>query len=104
MGSRGTAPSVNPGFLDHGRLRGHRSDHCHMPPRRPGWPAGLYDLRVTARGGGVDAETLLQVQITGSFDMQLTTPDQRLNADVTAGQPTQFPVVVFNTGSADLST
>lgn len=64
--------------------------------------AGLYDLRVVARGGGVDAEVPLQVQITGSFSMTLTTPDQRLNADVTAGQPTQFPVVVFNTGSADL--
>jgi uncharacterized repeat protein (TIGR01451 family) len=64
--------------------------------------AGVYDLRVIARGGGVDAEAPLQVQITGSFAMQLTTPDQRLNADVTAGQATQFPVVVFNTGTADL--
>jgi uncharacterized membrane protein len=64
--------------------------------------AGLYDLRVVARGGGVDAEAPLQVQITGSFDMQISTPDQRLNADVTAGQPTQFPVIVFNTGTADL--
>ena len=64
--------------------------------------AGVYDLRVVARGGGVDAEAPLQVQITGSFSMELSTPDQRLNADVTAGQPTQFPVIVFNTGSADL--
>ncbi len=29
--------------------------------------AGVYDLRVVARGGGVDAEAPLQVQITGSF-------------------------------------
>jgi uncharacterized membrane protein len=64
--------------------------------------AGVYDLRVAARGGGVDAEAPLQVQITGSFDMQISTPDQRLNADVTAGQATQFPVIVFNTGTADL--
>ena len=64
--------------------------------------AGIYDLRVVARGGGVDAEAPLQVQITGSFDMQISTPDQRLNADVTAGQATQFPVIVFNTGTADL--
>ena len=67
-----------------------------------GVAAGLYDLRVTARGGGVDAETILQVQITGSFSMQLTTPDERLNADVNAGQPMQFPILVFNSGSADL--
>ena len=65
--------------------------------------AGLYDLRVTARGGGVDSEAALQVQITGSFSMELTTPDQRLNADVTAGSPTQFPLVVLNTGSGDLA-
>jgi uncharacterized membrane protein len=65
--------------------------------------AGLYDLRVTARGGGVDAETTLQVQITGSFSMELTTPDQRLNADVTAGSSSQFPLVVLNTGSGDLA-
>ena len=64
--------------------------------------AGIYDLRVMARGGGVDAEAPLQVQITGSFDMQISTPDQRLNADVTAGQPTQFQVIVLNTGTADL--
>jgi len=64
--------------------------------------AGLYDLWVMARGGGVDAEAPLQVQITGSFDMQISTPDQRLNAEVTAGQPTPFPVIVFNTGTADL--
>jgi uncharacterized membrane protein len=64
--------------------------------------AGLYDLRVVARGGGVDVEAPLQVQITGSFDMQISTSDQRLNADVTAGQATQLPVIVFNTGTADL--
>ncbi|HEX5722240.1 MAG TPA: NEW3 domain-containing protein [Acidimicrobiia bacterium] len=65
--------------------------------------AGLYDLRVTARGGGVDSEAALQVEITGSFSMELTTPDQRLNADVTAGSPTQFPLVILNTGSGDLA-
>lgn len=65
--------------------------------------AGIYDLRMTARGGGVDNEVALQVQITGSFDLELTTPDQRLNADVTAGQPTQFAIVVYNRGTADLA-
>lgn len=65
--------------------------------------ASIYDLRMTARGGGVDNEVALQVQITGSFEMELTTPDQRLNAEVTAGQATQFPLVVFNSGTADLA-
>ena len=67
-----------------------------------GVQAGVYELRVTARGAGIDAETVLEVQITGSFDMLLTTPDERLNANVTAGQPVQFPIVIFNSGSADL--
>jgi uncharacterized membrane protein len=66
--------------------------------------AGLYDLRMTARGGGVDVETALQVQVTGSFSVLMTTQDQRLNADVTAGTATVFPVLVFNNGSADLSS
>lgn len=65
--------------------------------------AGLYDLRVTARGAGAEAETALQVEITGNFEMQLTTPDQRLNADVTAGSATQFQVIVLNSGSGDLT-
>lgn len=65
--------------------------------------ADIYNLRVTARGGGVDVEAPLQVQITGSFSMSLTTPDNgRLNADVTAGRDTVFPIVLYNTGSADL--
>jgi uncharacterized repeat protein (TIGR01451 family) len=65
--------------------------------------AGIYDLRVTARGGGIDSETALQVQITGSFAMEMTTADQRLNAEVTTGQATQFPILVLNTGTADLT-
>lgn len=67
-----------------------------------GVAADLYELRLTARGGGVDAESILQVQITGSFAMQLTTQDERLNVDVNAGQPVQFPIIVFNSGSAEL--
>jgi uncharacterized repeat protein (TIGR01451 family) len=64
---------------------------------------GTYDLRVTARGGGISVETPLAVQITGSYAMEMTTPDDRLNASVTVGQPSQFQLLVVNTGSAPLT-
>jgi uncharacterized repeat protein (TIGR01451 family) len=64
---------------------------------------GTYDLRVTARGGGISVETPLVVQITGSYAMEMTTPDDRLNANVTVGQPSQFQLLVVNTGSAPLT-
>jgi uncharacterized repeat protein (TIGR01451 family) len=64
---------------------------------------GSYDLRVTARGGGISVETPLAVQITGSYAMEMTTPDDRLNASVTVGQPSQFQLLVVNTGSAPLT-
>jgi uncharacterized membrane protein len=71
------------------------------PP--PGVQAGLYDLRVIARGGGVDSEAPLQVEITGSFAMQLATADERLSVDVNAGTPQQYQILVFNSGSANLA-
>ncbi len=64
---------------------------------------GQYDLRVTARGPDISVETPLVVQITGSFAMELTTPDGRLNAAVTVGQPSQFQFVVINSGTATLN-
>jgi uncharacterized membrane protein len=65
--------------------------------------AGRYDINVTARGGGFEVETPLIVQITGSYAIQVTTTDQRLNATVTAGTASQVPLVIVNTGSADLT-
>jgi uncharacterized membrane protein len=64
--------------------------------------AGVYDFLVKVRGGGVDAEAALAIQIEGSFSLAISTADQRLNADVTAGQPTQLPIIIFNTGTAAL--
>jgi uncharacterized repeat protein (TIGR01451 family) len=64
--------------------------------------AGDYPILVQAAGSGNSAEIQLVATVTGSFDMVLTTPDQRLNADVTGGDVTEFPVVVVNTGTAPL--
>jgi uncharacterized membrane protein len=64
--------------------------------------AGDYEMRLRVRGGGVDEEVTLVVRIEGSFAIELTTADDRLNADVTAGSPSELPLVIFNTGSAVL--
>jgi uncharacterized membrane protein len=65
--------------------------------------AGQYPVAVRATGSGQTAETSLEVDITGSFAMTLTTPDQRLNAEVSAGSSTPVTLVVSNDGTAPLS-
>ncbi|GIU92631.1 MAG: ABC transporter substrate-binding protein [Acidimicrobiia bacterium] len=62
--------------------------------------AGNYEVVFRVRGDGIEEELPLTVQIIGDVALELTTPDQRLNTTVTAGQPSQFTLVVFNTGTA----
>ncbi len=38
------------------------------------------------------------MEITGSYDLQLTTPDGRLSANASAGSPTDLSVVLKNGG------
>jgi uncharacterized membrane protein len=64
--------------------------------------AGAYPIGVRASGGGATAETELAVRIVGTFTLTVTTPDERLNATVSAGEPTQVPIVIRNDGSAPL--
>lgn len=65
-------------------------------------PAGVYDLAVTATGGGEEVTTAMQVEITGSYKLAITTPDGRLNADVKAGTVTKVNLVVTNSGTGPL--
>jgi uncharacterized membrane protein len=64
--------------------------------------AGQYLIKVIASDGTRGAEADLGVELTGSYDLTLTSADQRLNVAVTAGSPTAFAVVVANTGTAPL--
>ena len=68
----------------------------------PNAEIGTYDLSVTATGGGEAVSVPLQVEITGSYKMTLTTPDGNLNANVKAGSTTQVQFVVVNTGTGPL--
>jgi uncharacterized repeat protein (TIGR01451 family) len=65
--------------------------------------AGLYDIGVRAVGGDQTAEAALQVEITGSYAMELTTQNERLSTTVQGGSSTTLPLVVRNSGTADLT-
>ncbi|HEY8451310.1 MAG: NEW3 domain-containing protein [Micromonosporaceae bacterium] len=65
--------------------------------------AGTYPIVLTATGGGREASVELTAEVTGNVDMTLTTPDERLNADGTAGGQTRVPLVLVNNGSAPLA-
>ena len=63
---------------------------------------GVYNVAVTASGGGETVTVPLQVEITGTYTLSLTTPDGNLNADVKAGDVTRVPFVLTNSGTGPL--
>jgi uncharacterized membrane protein len=65
--------------------------------------AGTYPIKVRAAGGGNNAEADLSVEITGNFQIELSTDNERLSADATAGDRTDLILVVRNTGTGALS-
>jgi uncharacterized membrane protein len=73
------------------------------PPRFADATQYPFVVRAVAQETGLSAETPLIVEITGSYAMELTTPDERLNAQVTAGGTTALPLLLVNTGTAPLT-
>jgi uncharacterized membrane protein len=69
----------------------------------PDAAVGVYNIPVRAIGGPAPAQAEVSVEITGSFGLDLTTSDQRLDARVTAGSPTTLTLVLTNTGTAPLT-
>jgi uncharacterized membrane protein len=67
-----------------------------------GAPAGTYPITVDATSGNRTASAELAVEITGSYELELTTPDGRLSANASAGGTTDLSVVVRNSGTADV--
>lgn len=65
--------------------------------------AGQYPVTLQARAGDVEVSTELIVEVVGSFSMELSTTEQRLNADVTVGSSSDLGLVVTNTGTAPLT-
>jgi uncharacterized membrane protein len=66
-------------------------------------PAGTFPIVVEALAGDRTATAELAVEITGSFSMTLTTPDDRLSASGSAGAATAVAFDVTNTGTAPLT-
>jgi uncharacterized repeat protein (TIGR01451 family) len=68
-----------------------------------GVDAGTYPFVVTATGGGKTVEADLQIEITGSFTVDVSTPDQVLSTTANAGSLTNFTIRVTNNGTAPIS-
>ena len=64
--------------------------------------AQTYPIKVTATAGDQTASIDLQAEVVGKVDMQLTTPDQRLSANATAGSTKDIQLVLNNQGTAEL--
>ena len=65
-------------------------------------PAGNYKIPVSASTGTTSADVTLEVGITGSYGLQVTTPTGLLSTSATAGGNKRLDLVVKNTGSAEL--
>ncbi len=70
------------------------------PPQRA--EAGEYPVSVTASAGNDRATANLNVVLTGSYEMSVSTSSGRLNAQVEAGGSTTTAIIVGNAGSAEL--
>jgi len=70
------------------------------PPERV--PAGSYKFPVSAATNATSASLVLEVVITGIYNMELSTPTGLLSTKITAGDSKRVELVVNNTGSSDL--
>ena len=65
--------------------------------------AGKYKIPVRAESGSSFSDLDLEVVITGSFSIEMTTPTGLVSADLTAGESKQIELVISNNGSSNLS-
>jgi uncharacterized membrane protein len=65
--------------------------------------ADVYPITVEASSGDTSAQAELSVEITGSYDLSLTTPDGRLSANASAGSQTDLSLVLRNDGTAEVA-
>ncbi len=71
------------------------------PPQ--GVEAGNYVIPVSAETATTTASLNLEVVITGTFSMELTTPTGLLSSDITAGDQKKIEFLIRNTGSSILN-
>jgi uncharacterized membrane protein len=71
------------------------------PPQ--GIEAGTYKIPVSAATASTSATTVLEVVITGSYGMELSTPTGLLSTSITAGDSKRVELSITNTGSSELT-
>ncbi|MFB9326553.1 NEW3 domain-containing protein [Paenibacillus aurantiacus] len=64
--------------------------------------AGTYKIPVAATNNESSAETVFEAVVTGSYALSLSTPNDLLSTDVTAGSERKLDLTLDNTGSAEL--
>ena len=65
--------------------------------------AGTYKIPVSASNRSTSASLELEVVITGTYDLDLTTPTGLLSTKITAGSNKRIELEVVNTGSSELN-
>ena len=65
--------------------------------------AGTFPITVEATAGERTVSSELAIEVTGSYAMQLATPDERVSTNGSAGAPTTQEFRITNTGSAPLT-
>ena len=64
--------------------------------------AAQYPISLQANAAGTQVETEMIVEVVGSFALEMSTPDGRLNAEVTVGSSSEFQLLLTNSGTAPL--
>jgi uncharacterized membrane protein len=65
--------------------------------------AGTYKIPVRAATSTTAADITLEAVITGTYNMELTTPSGLLSSSITTGEEKRVELVIKNTGSAELT-
>jgi uncharacterized membrane protein len=81
---------------------GSQSINVRITPAYNATP-GEYTVKCTAASADGTLTLDLKVQITGAYDLMVTTPSGTLNADAYPGMQTAVTLLIKNTGSSDLS-
>jgi uncharacterized membrane protein len=68
-----------------------------------GVAAGQYPIDVTATAGAKQVKTQLGVEITGSYTLTMSTPNQVLSASGAAGSATTQQLTLTNSGTSDIT-
>lgn len=93
MGSRVTAVKVEPSL--------EQEISFEVFPSASAEP-GKYDITLKAVAPSETHALKLQADITGSYDLELTTPDGRVSNEVISGSTKQFTLTIKNSGTLPL--